>query len=241
MEAIVNPSSPGSLLDADYPANGVLIPRRITTATAVITLLAGISALHAQEDGGFQSGSILVRARAIDVAPQVSSSVSVVQGSVHASNNVVPEVDASYFFTPNLAAEVIAAVTYHTVKDEGSVAGTLPLGSVRLLPPTVTAQWHFLPNGGINPYLGAGINYTFFYGVKGSPLPIIYSTHYSDTIGAALQAGADIRVRDHWYVNVDVKKLFLHTDVTLGTAVGPVKASVDLDPWIIGTGIAYRF
>lgn len=30
MKAIVNPSSPGSLLDADHPANGVLIPRRNT-------------------------------------------------------------------------------------------------------------------------------------------------------------------------------------------------------------------
>jgi len=215
---------------------------KILTGIAGLGLLALMTPIQAEEtDTGFQSGSILVRLRALDVDPQVSSSVSVVQGSVHASNNVVPEVDGTYFFTPNLSAELIAAVTYHTVKDEGSIAGTLPLGSVRLLPPTLTAQWHFLPQQTINPYVGAGINYTFFYGVKGSTLPIIHSTHYSDNVGAALQAGADIHLTGNWYFNVDVKKLFLETDVTLGTAVGQVKAKVNLDPWLVGAGFGYRF
>lgn len=189
---------------------------------------------------GFQAGDILVRLRGIDVTPDVGSKVSVVQGGVNVSSNVVPEVDFSYFFTPNLSAELIAGVTYHTVEDRNSVAGNLALGSVRLLPPTLTAQWHFLPQSQVNPYLGAGINYTFFYGVHDNN-PIIYSTHYSDNVGGALQAGADIHLSGNWYANIDVKKLFLHTDVTMGTAVGPVKAKVDLDPWIMGVGIGYKF
>lgn len=208
-------------------------------AAGLAFLAAG--AASAADAPAFEAGDVLLRIRALDVAPDVGSSVSVVQGDVHASNNVVPEVDASYFFTPNLSAELIAAVTYHTVKDVNSAAGTLPLGSVRLLPPTLTAQWHFLPQATINPYVGAGINYTFFYGVHGSTLPIIHSTHYSDNVGAALQAGADIHLTGNWYANVDVKKLFLHTDVTLGTAVGAVKAKVDLDPWLLGAGIGYKF
>lgn len=215
---------------------------KMITGLLGLSLLALSAAARADDpDAGFQSGSILLRARALDVAPQVSSTVSAIEGSVHASNNVVPEVDGSYFFTPNLSAELIAAVTYHTVKDVGSAAGTVPLGSVRLLPPTLTAQWHFLPQQTINPYVGAGINYTFFYGVKGSTLPIINSTHYSDGVGAALQAGADVRLTGNWYFNLDVKKLFLETDVTLGTAIGQVKAKVNLDPWLAGAGFGYRF
>ena len=215
---------------------------KFLTCAAAIGLLAFSAAASADEpDAGFQPGSVLVRLRGLDVDPQVSSSVSVVGGAVHASNNVVPEVDGTYFFTDHIAAELIAGVTYHTVKDVGSVAGTLPLGSVRLLPPTATAQWHFLPGQTINPYVGAGINYTFFYGVKGSSSPIIHSTHYSDNVGAALQAGADVSLGGNWYFNLDVKKLFLETDVTLGTAVGQVKAKVNLDPWLLGTGIGYRF
>ena len=215
---------------------------KIVRVVVGLALVGGAAAVRAEEaDAGFQSGSVLIRARGLEVSPQVSSSVSVVGGSVHGTDNLVPEVDGTYFFTPNLAAELIAAVTYHTVKDTGSIAGTLPLGSVRLLPPTLTAQWHFLPQQGINPYLGAGINYTFFYGVKGSTLPIIASTHYSNNVGAALQAGADVRLSGHWYLNLDVKKLFLETDVTLGTAVGQVKAKVNLDPWLVGAGFGYRF
>ncbi|MBV8634828.1 MAG: OmpW family protein [Burkholderiaceae bacterium] len=208
-------------------------------AAATVSLLPGVSL--ADDASPFQAGSVMLRARAIDVDPQVSSAVSVINGSVHAGNNLVPEVDGSYFFTPNVAAELIAAVTYHTVKDVNSAAGTLPLGSVRLLPPTLTAQWHFLPEAKFNPYVGAGINYTFFYGVKGSTVPIIYSTHYSDNVGGALQAGFDYRLSGNWFLNVDAKKLFLHTDVTLGTKVGQVKASVDLDPWIVGAGVGYKF
>ena len=210
-------------------------------AAAATVLAAGAASAADAPYAGFQAGDVMVRARALDVSPDTSSSVSVVQGDAHISHDVVPEVDFSYFFTPNLAAELIAAITYHDVKDVGSVAGTLPLGSVRLLPPTLTAQWHFLPQGEINPYVGAGINYTFFYGVHGSSLPIIYSTHYSDNVGAALQAGVDIHLTGNWYANIDVKKLFLSTDVTLGTAVGQVKAKVDIDPWLMGAGIAYKF
>ena len=102
------------------------------------------------------------------------------------------------------------------------------------------AQWHFLPKGPINPYVGAGINYTFFYDVKSGPSPV-QSTHYSDAFGAALQLGADYHVTGRWYLNVDVKKLFLSTDVRLGTAVGPVKANVDINPWLVGVGVGYRF
>ena len=210
-------------------------------AAAAIALTAGAASAADAPYTGFEAGDIMIRARALDVSPDTSSSVSLVQGDAHISHDVVPEVDFSYFFTPNLAAELIAAVTYHDVKDVGSVAGTLPLGSVRLLPPTLTAQWHFLPQAQINPYVGAGINYTFFYGVHGSSSPIIYSTHYSDNVGAALQAGADIHLTGNWYANIDVKKLFLETDVTLGTAVGQVKAKVNLDPWLAGVGIAYKF
>ena len=210
------------------------------TLLPVAAILA-MTAANAEEPSGFEAGSVLIRARAIDVVPDVSSTVTPLRGSAKVSDNAVPEVDLSYFFTRNISAELIAAVTYHTVKDENSIAGTLPLGSVRLLPPTLTAQWHFLPDSMVNPYVGAGVNYTFFYGVKKSPLPIVYSTHYSNNFGEALQAGADIHLSGRWYANIDVKKVFLHTDVSWGTALGHVSAKVDLDPWIVGAGIGYRF
>jgi outer membrane protein len=212
---------------------------------AVSAAALGVGADKALADDtantGLKAGDILVRLRALDVQPDTSSTVSVIGGNAKITHDFVPEADVSYFITPHIALEEIAGITYHDVSDKGSALGRVPLGSVRLLPPTLTVQYHFLPDSKINPYVGAGINYTFFYGVHGSTVPIIYSTHYSDRFGEALQVGADVHISGNWFFNIDVKKVFLHTDVTLGTAAGQIKAKVDINPWLIGTGIGYRF
>jgi outer membrane protein len=54
-----------------------------------------------------------------------------------------------------------------------------------------------------------------------------------------LQFGVDYMLNEHWLVNVDVKKLFLSTDVSLNG--GAITADVDINPWIVGAGIGYRF
>ncbi len=220
----------------------------LVASAAAVGLLVGATAVKAAEtdDGGFQAGSILVRARALGVLPDTGTSLSgpgaFIGGHADVTDNWVPELDASYFFTPNIAVEAIAGVTYHDVTEKGNILGVpLNLGSVRLLPPTVTAQWHFLPTERFNPYVGAGINYTFFYDQHGGPSNLIYSTHYDDAVGAALQFGFDYNVTGRWYVNSDVKKLFLSTNVHLDTAAGAIKAKVDIDPWLLGFGIGYRF
>ncbi len=56
-----------------------------------------------------------------------------------------------------------------------------------------------------------------------------------------LQAGVDIAIDDHWAINLDVKRLWLDTDVTVNTPLGNLTGNVDIDPWIFGIGIAYRF
>jgi outer membrane protein len=46
-------------------------------------------------------------------------------------------------------------------------------------------------------------------------------------------------LNEHWLVNVDLKKLFLNTDVNINN--GAIKADVDINPWIVGVGMGYRF
>jgi outer membrane protein len=48
----------------------------------------------------------------------------------------------------------------------------------------------------------------------------------------------DVPIGGNWSWNLDVKKIFVNVDATVN---GAVKADVDLDPWVIGTGIGYRF
>lgn len=177
------------------------------------------------------SGNWMVRARAINVAPHESSSVSI-GGTVSVNNNVVPEVDLTYFFTPNIAVEAIAATTKHNVRTSGGVDA----GSAWLLPPTVTLQYHYTGLSWAKPYVGAGLNYTYFYNEKGGALNHV---EYDNSFGAALQAGVDVPVGNGWYVNADVKKLYISTTATFSPS--GVTADVDIDPWIVGLGVGYRF
>jgi len=181
----------------------------------------------------------LVRVRAINVMPDESATIQAIGGDAEISNQLVPELDISYFFAENFAAELILATTPHDVAATGTALGDVDLGDVWLLPPTLTLQYHFSPRASIRPYVGAGLNYTIFYNEDpGAAVGV----DYDNSLGYALQAGADIPIGDTYFANIDVKKLFLSTDVTVNAgAAGTVGADVDIDPWIIGVGVGRRF
>ncbi len=179
----------------------------------------------------FKAGDVLVRARALNVRPDVSSSMNI-SDSVKIDDSVVPEVDFTYFFTPNVSAELIAGVTPHNVSTKGGVDA----GDVWLLPPTLTLQYHFTGLNGVIPYVGAGVNYTHFFSPDGGSLG---DAKYSDSWGGALQVGADIPLQNNWYANVDVKKIFINTNAKFANET--VTANVDIDPWVIGAGVGYKF
>jgi len=180
----------------------------------------------------------LIRARGIAVVPDESSTISVIGGQVAAETAYVPELDFSYFFTENIAVELILATTNHDAVAVGSVLGDVPLGDVQLLPPTLTLQYHFPLGGRVKPYIGAGINYTFFFDATPAG-GAVTALSFSNDVGIALQAGVDIAIDDHWLINIDVKKLWLDTKATINN--GAIIANIDVDPWIIGVGLGYRF
>jgi len=196
------------------------------TAAALISL-----SVPALAEGDFKTGDFMIRARALGVLPSERGHVS--NGdSVRINNSFTPELDFSYFFTPNISAELIAAVTKHDVKTSSGINA----GSAWLLPPTLTLQYHFTQLPTIIPYVGAGVNYTHFYNEKGGTLNAV---KYDDSFGGALQAGADIPLQGNWYANLDVKKVFISTKATFSPS--GVTANVDIHPWIIGVGIGYKF
>jgi outer membrane protein len=208
-------------------------------AVAAAALVAAGSAL-AEEAPGIKAGTIEVRGRVAGVLPEVSgSSISVIGGRVDASTSVEPEVDFTYFFTPHIAAELIAATTRHHITARSTALGDVDVGKVSLLPPTLTAQYHFGPNDNIDPYVGAGINYTVFFNHKLPHNNPVTSITYDNNPGAALQAGFDVRVAGNWVINVDVKHIFLDTTAKLNG--GAIKADVSLDPTIVAFGVGYRF
>lgn len=195
---------------------------------AVVVLLS-TQAFAADEP--FHAGDWMIRARAVGVVPDVSSSLSI-GGTVKINNTLVPEVDFTHFFTPNISAELIAAVTPHNLRTN---SGT-DVGRAWLLPPTLTVQYHFTQCPMIIPYIGAGVNYTRFFNTDAGALA---SVKYSDSIGGAFQVGADIPIKGNWYANIDVKKIYIDTTAKFND--GTIRANVDIDPWLIGVGVGYKF
>ncbi|MCB1839495.1 MAG: OmpW family protein [Rhodospirillales bacterium] len=200
---------------------------------AAVSVAAFATPVMAKELGGpWSKERFQVRVRAIDVIPDVNSSVNI-GGEVDADYAVVPEVDLSYFFTENIAAELIAATSKHDLNYTGDVS----LGDAWVLPPTLMLQYHFTPDNQFSPYVGAGLNYSIFYAEDAASG--FTDLEVDNGVGYGLQAGADFWVNDHWGVNLDVKKLWLNVDAKLNN--GAIRADVDMDPWIVGAGVSYRF
>lgn len=168
----------------------------------------------------------MMRVRAIDIAPDVKSSSL---PGVDVSDEWVPEVDFTYFVTPNIGVELILATARHEVTLNG-----VSLGKLNHLPPTLLLQYHFNPTSKIKPYVGAGLNYTRFYNVD---LPGFDVDRNS--VGGALQAGVDIAVTKNGYINLDVKKIWI--DTTVKTAAGATVTNLDINPVVWGIGYGFRF
>lgn len=169
----------------------------------------------------------MMRVRAIDIAPDVSTSPTL--AGLDVSDEWVPEVDFTYFVTPNIGMELILATARHEV-----TLGGASLGKLNHLPPTLTLQYHFQPTPTIKPYVGAGVNYTRFYNVDLAPGLSIDKNSF----GGALQAGVDIAVTQNGYINLDVKKIWINTDVKSG---GAKLTTLDIDPTVWGIGYGFRF
>lgn len=206
-----------------------------------IMLLFGMSTVViAQEPADTNESPWQFRLRGIVVTPDESADIEAIGGDASISTTIVPEFDISYFFDENWSLELILATTKHDVEAVGTSAGDIDLGHVWLLPPTLTGQYHFT-GGDFIPYVGAGLNLTLFYGVDEGP--VADDVDYDTSVGYALQAGFDFMLNDKWFLNADVKKLFLSTDATVNatTALGAtVGADVDINPWIIGFGVGVK-
>jgi len=181
-----------------------------------------------------QESPWLVRVRAVHLAPADKSDPVGGAGAsdrLHVSAKWIPDVDISYFLTPNWAAELLLTVPQkHDVTLDGQ-----RIGSFRHLPPTLLAQYHFLPGAQIDPYIGAGINYTLI-----SKVDILNGAGRleHDSVGAALQAGVDFRIDSRWSVDLDVKKVQIRSDVDIN---GAHASRVKVDPLLLGVGVGYRF
>jgi len=198
---------------------------------AIVLALAALGVVTTQALA--QQSPWQIRARAVHLNPADKSDGNAALGlpadAITVSNKTIPEVDISYFFTPNLAAELI--LTYPQkldVKADGDKIGTF-----KALPPTLLLQYHFTPASQFSPYVGAGINYTNISSVKLDGASLDHSS-----VGLALQAGVDFKIDKNWSINLDIKKVQIRSDVKVG---GAKISEVKVDPLLVGVGVGYRF
>ncbi|KAF1046320.1 OmpW/AlkL family protein [Xylophilus sp.] len=197
------------------------------------TLFAAAAALLAAVAGPAQAqqaeGPWLVRARAVHLDSSNKDSTGL---DLSINDKWLPEADCTYFFTPNIAAELILTVPQKQKLSSSVLGGQI--GTLKHLPPVLAAQYHFTNFDGFKPYVGAGVNYTRFSSVH---LPAGVTID-KNSWGPALQVGVDVPVAKNIYLNFDVKKVYLKTDVF---AAGVKAGTFKVDPVLVGVGIGYRF
>ena len=200
---------------------------------ATLTLLAAALAAPCLQA---EDGPWMVRLRAVAIQPANKSDAfsGAPADAIHVSNKTIPEVDFSYFFTKNFSAELILTVPQ---EHDVTVEGVGKVGTFKHLPPTLTAQWHFLPGQTVNPYVGAGLNYTLISDVKISSGALDLA---KSSTGLAAQVGVDFKVAKNCYINLDVKYVQLKSDLKVA-ATGQKLTTVKVDPMLYGVGIGYRF
>ena len=208
---------------------------------AAVAALAAMMGVAQAGEGvrGKQGGDIVVGLGAVGVLPGGGGHVDAIGGRPQASDSASPQLDLTYFMVPNVALNLIAASTRHDIGVRGSALGDLNLGHVWVLPPTLTLQLHPFPQSRISPYVGAGINVSFFYGEGGSRTAPVRRVVVDTAPGFAFNAGLDYEVSSHWLANIDVKKLILRPEASVNS--GLVHARVELDPWVVGASVRYRF
>ncbi|MCX7057690.1 MAG: OmpW family outer membrane protein [Pseudomonadota bacterium] len=227
----------------------------VRIALAAVIAATTLLSVAAQAD----ESPFVVRLRALHIGPANKSDAIAVPSlageapalnlpadAIEVSSKWIPDIDLEYFFTPNWSAELVLTIPQkHDVAVVIPNVGKATIGSFKHLPPTLTAKYNFNPTGTVRPYVGVGVNLTLIMSVDitvpaalsptGADLPLQLDNH---SIGAAAQAGVDIKLADHWFANIDAKYVQLKTDVKAGT----LKVSTaKVDPWLLGAGVAYRF
>lgn len=219
----------------------------VAVATAFLGL-AGAAGAQAAETGKFQL-KLMATNVAVDGA---ITKVKVDQLRLPAGSDTrakdawVPTVAAEYFVSPRVSIETICCVTQHDVRGSGALKGAVLVDNAEVIPATVTVKYHFPLEGGVKPYVGAGPAYFMVFGEGvGASARALGATKVglSSELGAALQAGIDVPLRDKAVgLSLDVKRYFVDTTARLHAGSRLVlETEHKLNPWVASAGVTWRF
>ena len=214
--------------------------------TTLLTAPVGLAQAH-------ETGDIFLRLGAAQVDPtnDDSSLVAGIGGSgVRVDDDTQLGITVTYMLSNRLGLELLAATPFeHEVNASGSIAGLGEVATVKQLPPTLTLIYYPLnPSSKVQPFFGAGINYTTFFDADASASAEAALNGGADTDvdvddswGLALRAGVDVKLNDKWNLNAGVWYLDIDTTATYETSGGDVDVDIDIDPYVYMLGVSYTF
>ena len=210
---------------------------RIKSLVAAMAAVASLAPIAAQAQAA-EENPWMVRVRAVDILWQNGQSGAASDLNVKAKNQWIPEFDVSYFFTKNIAAELV--LTWPQQVNITAGAGSTNIGKITALPPSLLAQYHFTDLGAIKPYVGVGVNYTIFGNRQNFPALGNAVQVEPSSFGVVGQIGADYMFDKNWGVNIDVKYATIATNLQL-VAGGANIGKLTLNPWMPAVGVTYKF
>jgi outer membrane protein len=202
--------------------------RKVLSSLALLALVAGVLPLRAAPTGPWQAR---VRATYLSMADKSDAfsalALNFPDNGISVNSKLIPEFDFSYSLTANLVTELVLTIPQ---TQDVTLAGVGKLGTFKHLPPVLSGQYHFAPGTAFNPYVGLGVNFTLIYdtNLKVANVPLALE---SNSLGLAGQVGADVAIGNGMYVNFDLKKVMLRSDVSVQG--GPRLSTARLDPWLI--------
>lgn len=185
-------------------------------------------------------GDWLVRVGATTVSPNVDSGELSGKpgGKVDVNDNTQLSFNVTYMLSDTIGLELLGATPFsHDIDGAGVLAGVGKVAEVKQLPPTFSAQYHFQLGSSFKPYVGAGINYTYFFDEETTGALAGTSISLDDSWGLAAQVGADYNIDEAWFINADIR--YINIETTAHTALGNV--DVKLNPWVYTLSAGMKF
>jgi len=210
---------------------------RIKSIVAAMAAVASLAPIAAQAQAA-EENPWMVRVRAVDILWQNGQSGAASDLNVKAKNQWIPEFDVSYFFTKNIAAELV--LTWPQQVNITAGPGSTNIGKITALPPSLLAQYHFTDLGAVKPYVGLGVNYTIFGNRQNFPALGNAVQVEPSSFGVVGQIGADYMIDKNWGVNIDVKYATMATNLQV-VAGGANIGKLTLNPWMPAVGVTYKF
>ena len=229
-----------------------------TIFKSLLLFIVSVSTIYAQNDNASKWS---LQLNAVYVSPFENTPIE--GDDLVMGNTFGFEIGLNYFFTKNISTNFSLGYSNHETKIQYSdfEQHRYSIGDVKMVPLNLSFQYHFILNN-FRPFLGAGINYTQF-DVKGEELiGGVYGGEFDSSFGFTLQGGVLYDINKKWFVNFDIKQMFISTDMTTyhGWCGTPAKSintkmatpcpdynvedvvnKVSINPLSIGLGLGFKF